>query len=417
MKIELNEILYAVSSGLDAVENELLGVRPGHCKRIAALSIMLGKALGLTPDELVDLAAFSILHDCALTQINQEELEYQKYNDGQGYSELDFNSRRCKISEYNTKYMPFKTNNRDVLLLHRENADGSGPQGRTYDRTPIKAQIIHLADSIDSAFDITNPSRDTYGAIIYYVKSNAGTMFSREVVDTFCKTFKMKHLNNISITNVSTFLRKATKHFNDEYSQQEVINLATLIAKIIDFKSHYTCRHSSGVAVNCKIMAEHYKFPDEKLTRFYLAGALHDVGKLKISNAILQKPSRLDDSEYEIMKKHAYYTYEIVSEIKNMDDIKVWAAHHHEKLNGSGYPFGLKEADLSHEERLMACCDIYQALTEERAYKKGFSHGEAISIMRDMAMKGEIDFGIMNAMDGVFSYQPRDREIPTSILR
>lgn len=417
MKIELNEVLYAVSSGLDAVENELLGVRPGHCKRIAALSIMLGKSLGLTPDELVDLAAFSILHDCALTQINQEELEYQKYNDGQGYSELDFNSRRCKISEYNTKYMPFKTNNRDVLLLHRENADGSGPQGRTYDRTPIKSQIIHLADSIDNEFDITNPSRDTYGAIIYYVKSNAGIMFSREVVDTFCKTFKMKNLANLSVTNVSNFLRKATKHFSDEYSQQEVINLATLIAKIIDYKSHYTCRHSSGVAVNCKIMAEHYQFPDEKLTRFYLAGALHDVGKLKISNAILQKPGRLNDDEYEQMKKHAYYTYEILNDIKNMDDIKLWASHHHEKLNGTGYPFGLTEAQLSHEERLMACCDIYQALTEERAYKKGFPHEEAISIMRDMAMKGEIDFGIMNAMDGVFSYQPRDREIPTSILR
>ena len=417
MKIELNEVLYAVSSGLDAVENELLGVRPGHCKRIAALSIMLGKSLGLTPDELVDLAAFSILHDCALTQINQEELEYQKYNDGQGYSELDFNSRRCKISEYNTKYMPFKTNNRDVLLLHRENADGSGPQGRTYDRTPIKSQIIHLADSIDNEFDITNPSRDTYGAIIYYVKSNAGIMFSREVVETFCKTFKMKNLANLSVTNVSNFLRKATKHFSDEYSQQEVINLATLIAKIIDYKSHYTCRHSSGVAVNCKIMAEHYQFPDEKLTRFYLAGALHDVGKLKISNAILQKPSRLNDDEYEQMKKHAYYTYEIMNDIKNMDDIKVWASHHHEKLNGTGYPFGLTEAQLSHEERLMACCDIYQALTEERAYKEGFSHEEAISIMREMAMKGEIDFGIMNAMDGVFSYQPRDREIPTSILR
>ena len=63
MKIELNEILYAVSSGLDAVEQELLGIRNGHCKRIAAISIMLGKAMELTPDELVDLAAFSILHD------------------------------------------------------------------------------------------------------------------------------------------------------------------------------------------------------------------------------------------------------------------------------------------------------------------------------------------------------------------
>ena len=117
------------------------------------------------------------------------------------------------------------------------------------------------------------------------------------------------------------------------------------------------------------------------------------------------------------MKKRAYYTYEILNDIKNMDDIKLWASHHHEKLNGTGYPFGLTEAQLSHEERLMACCDIYQALTEERAYKEGFPHEEAISIMRDMAMKGEIDFGIMNAMDGVFSYQPRDREIPTSILR
>ena len=95
MKIELNEILYAVSSGLDAVEQELLGTKNGHCKRIAGLSVMLGKALGLTPDELVDLAAFSILHDNALTQVNQEEIEYRKYNNDQGYSEIDFNIRRC----------------------------------------------------------------------------------------------------------------------------------------------------------------------------------------------------------------------------------------------------------------------------------------------------------------------------------
>ena len=94
MKIELNEILYAVSSGLDAVEQELLGTKNGHCKRIAGLSIMLGKALGLTPDELVDLAAFSILHDNALTQVNQEELEYKKYNNNEGYSKRDFDLRK-----------------------------------------------------------------------------------------------------------------------------------------------------------------------------------------------------------------------------------------------------------------------------------------------------------------------------------
>lgn len=417
MKIDLNEILYAVSAGLDAVEHELLGVRKGHCKRIAALSIMLGKNLGMSADELIDLAAFSILHDNALTQVNQEELEYKKYNNGEGYSINDFNIRRCTIGESNTRYMPFRTNNRDVILLHHENADGSGPQGRTYDRTPIKAQIIHLADTLDNMYDLTVANRELHGAIVYFVKSNAGRLFSREIADTFCKTFKMKHLVSISLNHIDNFLRKATKHFNDEYSPQEVVNLATLIAQIVDFKSHYTCKHSTGVARNCDVMARYYDFSEEKRTRYYLAGALHDIGKLMIENSILQKPGKLNEYEYELMKQHAYYTYDILKHMKNMDDnIMIWASHHHEKLNGTGYPFGLKADDLSLEERLMTCCDIYQALTEERAYKAGFDHPKAISIMREMVVKGEIDNSIVMAMDDVFSDGTRLSSAPTTSI-
>ena len=416
MKIDLNEILYAVSYGLDAVENELLGVRKGHCKRIAALSITIGKSLGLTPDELVDLAAFSILHDNALTQVNQEEIELKKYNNGEGYNQHDFNSRRCIIGESNTRYMPFRTNNRDVILLHHENADGSGPQGRTYDRTPIKAQIIHLADTLDNMYDLTNPNRETLGAIIYFVKSNAGRMFSRELSETFCKSFKMKHLHSVSLTHVDNYLRKSTKHFNDEYSPQEVINLATLIAKIVDYKSHYSCTHSIGVAKNCDIMARYYNFDEEKRTKYYLAGSLHDIGKLMIENKILQKPGKLNEYEFELMKQHAYYTYDILKHITGMDDIMLWASHHHEKLNGTGYPFGLTEAELSQEERLMTCCDIYQALTEERTYKAGFPHEKAISIMREMVVKGEIDNSIVMAMDAEFSDGTKISSAPTTSI-
>ncbi len=418
MKIDLNEILYAVSSGLDAVEQELLGVRTGHCKRIAALSIMLGKNLGLTADELIDLAAFSILHDNALTEVNQEEQEYRKYNNGEGYSVHDYNVRRCIIGERNARFMPFRTNNRDVILLHHENADGSGPQGRTYDRTPIKSQIIHLADTLDNTYDLTSASKEVHGSVIYFVKSNAGRMFSREIADTFCKTFKMKHLVSIDVAHVDNHLRKATKHFNDEYSNQEVVNLATLIAQIVDYKSHYTCKHSTGVAEKCDTMATYYGFSPDKRTKYYLAGALHDIGKLMISNSILQKPAKLNDYEYELMKQHAYYTYDILKHIrkKEMADIMLWASHHHEKLNGEGYPFGLTGDQLSHEEKLMTCCDIYQALTEERAYKDGFPHSKAISIMRDMVIKGEIDNGIVNAMDSVFSQNIIHNVPKTSIL-
>ena len=202
MKIDLNEILYAVAAGLDSVEHELLSIRKGHCKRIAALSMYLGKSLGLSADDLTDLAAFSILHDNALTEVNQEELEYKKYNNGEGYTPHDFDVRRCIIGERNTKYMPFRTNNRDVILLHHENADGSGPMGRTYDRTPIKSQILHLANLLDNEFDLISTNRDTHGAMIYYVKSNAGILFSREIVDTFTKCFKPKCLAYLLPQNI-----------------------------------------------------------------------------------------------------------------------------------------------------------------------------------------------------------------------
>ena len=99
-----------------------------------------------------------------------------------------------------------------------------------------------------------------------------------------------------------------------------------------------------------------------------------------------------------------------------MNDITIWASHHHEKLNGTGYPFKLKEEELTMEERLMTCCDIYQALTEERTYKEGFSHEKAISIMRDMVIKGELDMSIVTNMDMVFSDKTWDRSMPTSIL-
>ena len=126
----------------------------------------------------------------------------------------------------------------------------------------------------------------------------------------------------------------------------------------------------------------------------YLAGALHDIGKMAIDNDILEKPDKLTDEEFSKMKNHAGYTYLILSNINDFEDIRDWAAFHHEKLNGKGYPFGKTAAELNEPERIMACIDIYQALTERRPYKQGFSHEKTCDILDDMADKGFIDAGI-----------------------
>ncbi len=418
MKINLNEILYAVSSGLDAAEGEYLGVTAGHSKRIAAISIIMGKALGLSDKDLIDLAAYAILHDNALTEFDQEQIEYMNYNNGIRYSDHDFLVRHCTSGEINTKLLPFRTNNRDVILLHHENADGSGPFGRIADRTPVKAQIIHLADMVETNFNLTRAEDSNYSDIIYYVRSNTSSLFSREVADAFVGSFRQKDMKFMNPLKLDGFLRSSIKHYEDEYFPQEVHNLATLMARIIDFKSHYTCKHSLGVARKAEIMAIHYNFDQDKTIQYYLAGALHDVGKLMIPNYILKKPAKLSDDEYEIMKQHAYYTYLILKDLKGMKNVAKWASHHHEKLDGKGYPFGLSAKQLSLEERMLCCCDIYQALTEERAYKKGFPHEKAIAILQEGVDKGEIDGDILSELDKVFkNYNEKDEDTVTEILK
>jgi HD-GYP domain-containing protein (c-di-GMP phosphodiesterase class II) len=434
MKINLNEILYAVSFAFDATEAEYyerirnngistigetsilradnvrfnykdhtnVVVTVGHSKRIAVLSILIGKEMGLDDKKLTDLAAYAILHDNALTEVIQEENQYKIYNNGIGYSDEDYNIRCATIGEKNMSLLPFRTNNRDVILLHNENADGSGPFGRHYENTPVKAQIIHLANCVDTHCDLTTVSKDNYEEICNYVKRFSGILFSVDVSLAFLKAFKYKVLNNLQVTNIDSYLRGLIRRHDDEYSHAEVDNLATLLARIVDFKSHYKCRHSIGVAQRAKIMAEYYRFTPDKVTKYYLAGALHDIGKLMVSIDILDKPDRLSDTEFEKMKSHAYYTYSILSGIKGMKDIALWASHHHEKLNGQGYPFHLTAEELSPEERLMTCCDIYQALAEERIYKEAYPHDKIIGIMRSGVEKGEIDGNIVNDLDRVF---------------
>lgn len=141
---------------------------------------------------------------------------------------------------------------------------------------------------------------------------------------------------------------------------------------------------------------------------------MHDIGKLVVSNSILEKPGNLTVNEFTEMKNHASATYYILNQIKEIPDIVEWAANHHEKLNGKGYPRELTEKELSFEDQLMACIDIYQALTEKRPYKDGMSHEKTISILLDMAEKGELNERIIHDIDTVIAKRKDVGEVALS---
>jgi HD-GYP domain-containing protein (c-di-GMP phosphodiesterase class II) len=123
---------------------------------------------------------------------------------------------------------------------------------------------------------------------------------------------------------------------------------------------------------------------------------------LQFLTAILDSPNKLTSAEFEIVKKHSYYTRQALQEISGFEDITEWASNHHEKLNGQGYPFGKTAEALDFNSRLIACLDIYEALTEERPYRRALNHTEAMDILNNMREEGFIDSKITRGIDNVF---------------
>lgn len=400
MKLSFNDILYAFSYALDCVEHDMIGVTTHHGKRVAYLSILMGKFLKLPQTQLMDLAACAILHDNALTEYIQTEYfkgvniykEKQYFNEGE----------HCALGEKNMDKIPLCPEAQNAVLYHHENADGSGPFGRSAEQTPLFAQLIHMADQIDANWDLSFINQRKYQKLLDFIEQNKDKMFSKQCVEAFYGAVNYEGLAALSNDNIELILAQSIDNTQRDYSEKELMDFALMFANIIDYKSEFTGQHSLGIAEKAAYMSKHFGFDDITVTKMFVAGAVHDIGKLVIDKDILEKPDKLTEQEYKYIQNHAYYTYEILRKIKGFEDITKWAALHHEKLNGKGYPFGKKADELGFNERLMACLDIYQALTEERPYKKGLSHDKTMDILRKLVEDGSLDGEIVEEIGKVY---------------
>lgn len=401
IKFDFNDMLYALSHALDCVEHELVGVTTNHSKRVAYMCILMGEKLGLSDNKLIELVTCAILHDNALT----EYIRYEYLNnaiDILGETESINIGMHCSMGEVNRRRLCMSPDAEGSILYHHEHADGSGAFGKKEAETPLYAQLIHLADQVDANLDLGFVDQRKYEQLVQYVKAGTGTLFSEKCAAVFLESFTYSILQLMQKERIDILLRERLPDITREYESRELLGIAAMFAAIVDYKSEFTRRHSLGIAEKASKMAEHLGYGEDMAAQLYFAGALHDVGKLVVDKEVLEKPGKLTDEEYRHIQNHAYYTYDILRRVKGLDDITRWASLHHEKLDGSGYPFGKKAEELDQLERMMACLDIYQALTEERPYKKGMEHQAALVILQDMAEKGKLDPALVKEIDTVF---------------
>lgn len=398
MKIDLAKFLDSLTIALDFVEKEILNVAPYHGQRVASIANRLAKAFNFDQKRTFALTQAAFLHDCALNEYFHDE----KPNEEKRAQEKDM-GLHCKAGEKIISKLPFYNLIENAVLYHHETADGNGAYGKKANETPLTARLIHFADVLDVNWNLSEKiDQNKFNSICKWVKEITGTIIDDECSKAFFETIDFNFLSQISEDSVLNYLRSSIPYKEEDIPNEAMIDLCSIFADITDYKSHFTWRHSLGVADKAKIMAEYYGYTKEECQKLYIAGALHDIGKLMISNDILEKPGKLNSDEYKEIQNHAMGSYRLLDNISGLEEIKRIASLHHEKLDGTGYPFEYKAEQLNKNERLMACIDIYQALVEERPYKKGLEHSDAIGILTKMGNEGQLDPQIIKDIDNCF---------------
>ncbi len=162
---------------------------------------------------------------------------------------------------------------------------------------------------------------------------------------------------------------------------QAYLETVTVLAKTIEGRDHNTSEHVDRVADLTRRLAEALHWPDDQLRALEFGARLHDIGKIVVPDQILNKPGALSKEEWEIMKSHTLAGAKILREIKHLRGAIPYALYHHERWDGTGYPYGLKGRDIPLEGRVLAIVDVYDALTNERPYHPARTKDEALQFL------------------------------------
>jgi HD-GYP domain-containing protein (c-di-GMP phosphodiesterase class II) len=422
----LQEILVALSFALDLTE----GAVPGHAIRSCLLALRVALKAGLGHGSLSDLYHASLLKDvgcssnsarmCQIvggddrvvkagakladwTQPLRPELSTLKLLWKQVLPEaspLRKGVRIAKIAADQHK------NNRELIELRcdrgamivrklglgqdvsvgvrhlDEHWDGGGyPNGLRGQSIPIISRLMAVAQHLDAFCMDRGPE-----VAIKTLVERSGRWFDPDLASAAVALDRSRKLFRHCLPDDPVEeTRAAILQLNPEehvlLSDLDVDAICETFADVVDAKSPFTYRHSLGVMDAAVAIGNVIALPPDRMQLLRRAALLHDLGKLSISNTILDKPTRLTEAELETVKAHPGLTASILSHIGAFSEIAVVAGEHHEKLDGTGYPSRLFGKDLSMESRLLAVADIYGALSEKRPYREALSPAKIAAIM------------------------------------
>ena len=416
--IRLAEILGALSRALDLTE----GQPPGHCVRTCWIGMSIGREIGLDESQLGDLYYTLLLKDLGCSSNASricelyltDDLSFKKdfklldgnlprvlrfvlshtgqnsgfadrlrgvvnvlQNGGRFAHELI--ETRCQRGAEIARQMRFSDAVAQGVLDLDEHWDGGGkPTGIAGHAISLFARIALLSQVVD-VFQASSGRE----AAIAEARDRSGDWFDPDLVAAFLRVSSSDAFWSVlGQADIEDVLLAMEPGQQQALADEDYLDdIAQAFARVIDAKSPYTSGHSERVAVFTDLIAEELGMEAGPRRWLKRAALLHDIGKLGVSNSVLDKPGKLDEAEWTSMRRHSGMSEEILSRIGAFADLSRVAGAHHERLDGMGYPNGLSGDEIDMETRIVSTADVFDALTAERPYRAAMPVSKALGIL------------------------------------
>ena len=426
--MDLGELVGSLSYALDLTE----GQPPGHCIRCCWIGMQIGQELGLPEPVLSDLYFTLLLKDlgcssnaariCALYVTDDLTFKRDfKALDGSMNAALRFilantglkeglsqrikavvnavrNGKavmqelietRCHRGADIAAKLRFSERVQNGIRCLDEHWDGGGyPDGLRRDAVPLQSCIALLSQVVDVFHTEQGPQ-----TALAEVQSRSGTWFAPQVVAAFETVQKQPQFwqmlpdPDLAAAVFTMQVRYDAITVDEDYLD----DISEAFSDVVDAKSSFTADHSKRVTLYSDMIAAEMGMSDAHRRWFRRAAQLHDLGKLGVSNQILDKPDKLDTEEWEAVKSHPLLSENILNRVSAFRDIAFIAGAHHERLDGKGYPHGISGDELPLEVRILTVADVFDALSAARPYRAAMPTEKALGIL---------DEGIGTAFDG-----------------
>ncbi len=390
-QIKSFDLVMSLSRALDLVSPEMAN----HHKRVAYIAVRIAGMLSESEAVKQDLVVASALHDIGVLSHN-EEIE----------SSLSSSSHHSARFGYELlrQFEPFKTAAEIIRFHHVPWEFGAGEMFGNA-RVHMASHILHLANAIDAELSQSQPIFRQVATIRNFVEELRGAVFVPDYVDAFLQLSDVPAFwLDLDTPGQEHLISRHVVLSDLQLDLDELLGFAELWAHVIDFRSRYTSTHSSGVAACAEALGRTAGLSADVCKKLKIAGYLHDIGKLAIPLEILDKPGPLSGEERLIINTHAYHSHGILSSIKGFEEIADWCGFHHERLDGSGYPYRLRSEMIPLEVRVLAVADVVTALTENRPYRKSAGKRDVMRVLKAMSREGVLDGHVVEALSRRFEY-------------